>query len=91
MRILLGLAKPLLIGVLLLAAFERLNMAALYKDQDVLSTILEVEGRSTVPAEESKKQLERQITLCNAFLVATIVAIIGIVVYETKCPANQSK
>ena len=91
MRILLRLAKPLLIGVLLLAAFERLNMAALYKDQDVLSTILEVEGRSTVSAEESKKHLERQITLCNAFLVATIVAIIGIVVYETKRPANQSK
>ena len=91
MKILLRLAKPLLIGVLLLAAFERLNMAALYKDQDVLSTILEVEGRSTVPAEESKKQLERQITLCNALLVATIVAIIGIVVYETKRPADQSK
>ena len=91
MKILLCLAKPLLIGVLLLAAFGRLNIAALYKDQDVLSTILKVEGRSTVPAEESKKQLERQITRCNALLVATIVVIIGIVVYETKRPADQSK
>jgi len=91
MKILLRLTKPLLIGVLLLAACERLNMAALYKDQDVLSTILKVEGRSTVPAEESKKRLERQITCCNALLVASIVAIIGIVVYETKRPADQSK
>ena len=90
MKALLPLAKLLLIAFLLFASFMRVNLAALQKDQDVLATIVEVRGLSTAPLKRQEAQLKRQITRCNALLLATLVAITGLVVYEHKRPAKQT-
>lgn len=90
-KALLPLAKLLLIALLLFASFMRFNLAALQKDQDVLATVVEVRGLSTAPLQRRGSQLNRQINRCNALLLATLVAITGLVVYEHKRPANQAQ
>jgi hypothetical protein len=91
MKLFLRLAKPLVLVLLLFASCERLNLAALQKDQDVLATVVEVRGLSTAALKRREAQINRQVNRCNALLLATLVAIAGVVVYEHKRPANQAQ
>ena len=91
MKSFLRLAKPLMLVLLLFASCERLNLAALQKDQDVLATVVEVRGLSTAPLKRREAHLNRQINRCNALLLATLVAIMGLVVYERRRPTNQAQ
>lgn len=91
MKELLRLAKFLLIALLLLASFMRVNLTALQKDQDVLATVVEVRGLSTAPLKKREVQLNRQTNRCNALLLATLASITGLVVCERKRSMNQAQ
>lgn len=90
MKVLLLLAKPLLLVLLLLAGCARLNLAALRKDQDVLATFAAVHGQNAAAVQEREQHLRRQISSCNAVLVATLVALAGLAVYDTQRSAKPS-
>ena len=91
MKLFLRLAKSLVLVLLLFASCERLNLAVLQKDQDVLATVVEVRGLSISLLKRREMQLNRQINRCNSLLLATLVAIAGLVVYEHKRPAYQAQ
>ncbi|WBO86719.1 hypothetical protein [Hymenobacter yonginensis] len=91
MKAFLPIAKLILIAFLLLASFMRVNLAALQKDQDVLTTVVEVRGLSTAPLKKRQAQLHRQSNGCNALIFATLAAITGLLVYEHRRSANQTQ
>jgi hypothetical protein len=83
MKLFIRFTKPLLLGLLLLASCERVNLDALYHDQvDTLSSVLEAEGKSMAPLTPIENQLSRLITYCNALIVVSLLAITGLVVYS---------
>lgn len=56
MKLLLRLARPLLLVLVLLASCARLNLAALYHDQvEIGATALEAQGKSTAPVDNVEK------------------------------------